>query len=75
MRPICAAACDGSRGDGEHMHAERDKAGKGEAYHHVIVHAKHIGAQALVDLGATGPCDALAPAGACVAVEVGHEFL
>ncbi len=75
MRPIWATACDGSAGDREHVNAERDQPGQGEADHHVVVHAEHVRAQALVDFGATGPCDALAPAGACVAVEVGHEFL
>ena len=36
--------------DRQHVDAESGEAGNGQADHHVIVHAQHVGAQALVDL-------------------------
>ncbi len=51
-----------------------EQAGDGEADHHVVVDAEHIGAKALVDLGTAGLGYGLPPAGG-VAVEVGHCFL
>ena len=58
---------------GEHLRAERDKAGDPQTQRHVIVDTEHIGAQALVYLRSRLSGDVGAEAR--IAVVIGHEIL